>query len=122
MPGVESIVSFQEPAAPPSVDHPRPDRLVSGNPERRTWNHFTDPSERVFAGIWECDPGAWRIVCATNQDEFCSLQFGRVRLTDAAGGVREFGPGDSFVIPGGFEGTWETLESLRKLYVIVLKP
>lgn len=122
MAGVERIVSFQDPAGVPTVDHPRPDRLVAGNPERRTWNRFTDPTESVFAGAWECDPGAWLVVYPTNQDEFCTMISGRVRLTDTNGGAREFGPGDSFVIPGGFEGTWETLEPLRKLYVIVTKP
>jgi uncharacterized cupin superfamily protein len=122
MPGIETIVSFQGDLGAPTVDHPRPDRLVAGNPERRTWNLFTDASESVFCGIWECDPGAWRVVYPPNQDEFCTLLSGRVRLTDAGGASREFGPGDAFVIPGGFEGVWETLVSLRKQYVIVSKP
>jgi len=119
MVGVESIVSFQGPLGAPTVDHPRPDRLVAGNPERRTWNLYADPSDAVWAGIWACDPGAWRVAYPPGQDEFCALLEGRVRLTDSTGAAREFGPGDAFVIPGGFEGVWETLEPLRKHYVIV---
>lgn len=122
MAGVDSIVSFQGPLGAPTVDHPRAERLVSGNPERRTWNLFTDASESVFSGIWECEPGAWQVSYPLNQDEFCTLLSGRVRLTDASGATHEFGPGDAFVIPGGFAGVWETLSALRKLYVIVSKP
>ena len=121
MSATDAIVSFQQALPAPEVDHPRPDRLVRGDPERRTWNLYTDPGERVFSGIWECDRGAWRIVVAPNQDELCTLIHGRVRLTDDAGGAREFGPGDSFLIPGGFEGVWETVEPLRKVYMIVLR-
>jgi uncharacterized cupin superfamily protein len=43
---------------------------------------------------------------------------GRVRITDANGRQREFKVGDTFVIPAGFAGTWEVLESARKLYAI----
>jgi uncharacterized cupin superfamily protein len=122
MSGVESIVSFQDPLGPPDLDHPRPDRLVAGNPERRTWNLYEAQQETVFSGIWECDVGAWRVAYPAGQDELCTLIYGRVRLTDAWGGERSFGPGDSFLIPGGFEGTWETLETLRKVYMIVQRP
>ena len=40
------------------------------------------------------------------------------RLSDEAGRSREFRVGDSFVIPAGFRGIWETLASCRKHYVI----
>ncbi len=118
MGGVEGVVSFQGPEPSVERDFPRPDRLVRGNPERRTHNRFSDPSGRFHAGTWACDPGAWRIEVAPGQQEFCTILEGRVRLTDDAGRSVEFGPGDSFVLPGGFTGTWDTLVSLRKRYVI----
>jgi hypothetical protein len=37
---------------------------------------------------------------------------------ERAGRVQRFGPGDMFVIPAGYEGTWETLEPVLKLYAI----
>ena len=119
MASIDGIVSFQGPLGPPEIDHPRPDRLVAGDPERRTWNLYSDAAGTVFSGFWECDPGAWRVVYPPGMDELCTLVFGRVRLTDEQGGERTFGPGDSFVIPGGFTGVWETLEPLRKIYFIV---
>jgi uncharacterized cupin superfamily protein len=39
-------------------------------------------------------------------------------LVAADGTAREFGPGDAWVIPSGWRGTWETLEPARKHYVI----
>ncbi len=120
--GAADVVSFQDPLPEPTADRPRPERLVRGNPERRTWNLYTDPSDTVYAGIWACEPGAWRIECPAGQDEFCHLLEGRMRLSDGSGDAREFQAGDSFVLPGGFEGIWETLEPLRKHYVIVTRP
>ena len=40
------------------------------------------------------------------------------RLTDADGHGETFGPGSAFVIPAGFKGSWETLETLKKYYAI----
>lgn len=104
----------------PTVDHPRPDRLVSGNPARTTWDWYSHPGERLFAGVWASEPGAWRIEVAPGQFEVCTLRRGRVRLTDDSGRSVEHGPGETFVLPGDFRGVWETLESLEKVYVIVL--
>jgi len=43
---------------------------------------------------------------------------GGAALTSQDGERSEFGPGDSFVIPAGYAGTWETIEDCRKLYAI----
>jgi uncharacterized protein len=121
MAGVDAIISLQSPAGPPERDHPRPERRRLGDPERRTWNVYTSPDERCFAGVWECEAGAWRVEVAEGQDELCTLLEGRVRLTADDGQMREFGAGESFVLAGGFRGTWETVERLRKVYMIVLR-
>ena len=71
---------------------------------------------RFFAGVWESTPGKWAIRYSEN--EFCHMTAGRVRISDRNGNQREFGAGDAFVIPAGFEGTWEVLETARKLYAI----
>jgi hypothetical protein len=46
------------------------------------------------------------------------LLAGRVRLTERGGRAEDYAAGDGFVVPAGFEGTWETLEPVRKWYVI----
>lgn len=114
------IVSFSGPRPAPSVDHPRPDRLLRGDPVRTTWSYFEHPSQRVFAGEWACETGAWRIEVPDTQIEVCTLISGRVRLTDQQDRSVEFGPGETFVVPAGFVGVWDTLEPLRKIYVITL--
>lgn len=113
----KTLTSFSDTTIPPEFDRPRPDRLVSGNPLRTTWNHYEHAG--VAAGAWACEIGAWRIAFADGKDEFFHVLSGRIRITDAAGTAREFGPGDACVIPGGFTGLFEVLEPVRKHYVII---
>lgn len=106
----------------PSHDHPRPDRLVRGNPLRTTWEHFLSANGDLSAGIWACEPGAWNIAFAPGKDEFFCVIEGRLRISDNAGNATEFGPGEACVIPSGFTGTFEVLESVRKHYVLIDRP
>ena len=39
-------------------------------------------------------------------------------IRDAQGNAKTLRSGDRFVIPAGFSGTWEVLETCRKVYVI----
>ena len=50
--------------------------------------------------------------------ELCVLLEGVVRLPDAAGHVETYRSGDTFLIPNGFTGTWETVEPVRKFYAV----
>jgi uncharacterized cupin superfamily protein len=93
-----------------------PKRILSGNLVTATANQYTGGDGSFFCGVWASTPGSWKI--SYTEEEFCVLLSGRARLTDAEGEVSEFGPGDAFVIPSGFEGTWETLEPMKKLYAI----
>jgi uncharacterized cupin superfamily protein len=95
---------------------PTPEKILSGNPLQRVWSQYTDASQRFSVGIWECEPGAWRI--HYTEEEYCRVMMGRSRLTNADGVVREVTAGDEFVIPRGFEGVWEVIERTRKVYVI----
>jgi uncharacterized protein len=109
------IVSFDKPVEPRG-SQPDADRLVSGAPQLTAWNHFSDPTQQFFAGVWTATRGSWRIQYSEN--EFCHLLAGRVALTDGSGQRWEFGAGASFVVPAGFVGTWEVIEDCRKLYAI----
>jgi uncharacterized cupin superfamily protein len=111
------IVSF---ASPVAEEHSAPDpaRLIAGHPVLTTRNHYADPTGRFYSGVWASTEGKWRV--SYSEHEFCSLLAGRVRLVSDTGAVAEFGAGDSFVIPAGFTGTWETLAACRKLYAVFL--
>jgi len=103
-------------ANPPPIETGKPGNVVSGDPATRLQNYFTDGTGQFFSGIWESSPGKWRI--SYSESEFCGILSGRVILTGADGKPHEFKAGDAFVIPAGFEGTWETVESVRKWYAI----
>ena len=109
------IVSFRDPVSPESST-PAAKDLLSGKPQLTLWNHYTEQSNQFHAGVWASTRGKWRVHYV--EHEFCCMTEGRVRITDTAGDHWEFAAGDSFVVPGGFEGTWEVLEDCRKFYVI----
>jgi len=93
------------------------ERMVSsGTCQTTTWNHYTDPAGQFFSGIWASDVGAMKI--SYTEEESCYILEGRIRLIDSTGEKREFGPGSAFVIPAGFEGIWETLAPVKKMYTI----
>ena len=82
-----------------------PARLTAGSPmpEQFVRNAYTDTSGRFFAGIWRSSVGAWRVTYTEN--ELCVLTAGA-----------------SFVMPAGFSGLWEVLESAQKFYAIYEPP
>ena len=93
-----------------------PAKLLAGTPRTTLANHYSDPSACFHCGTWASTPGKWRV--DYTEHEFCHLIEGCVRLTADDGTAAEFRAGDAFVVPAGFKGTWETIESARKLYAI----
>lgn len=95
---------------------PAPDRVLAGTPRAHVANQYADGTGQFFCGTWRGSAGRWRI--HYTEHEFCVLLEGRVRIESADGERREFSPGDAFVVPAGFAGTWEVLEPCRKWYAI----
>ena len=116
---MSNIIAFHQQRATAEVDYPEPERLVSGNPRRTTWNHYTNDSNEVFAGIWSCEVGSWRIEMGPTEDEFFFVTAGRCRLVDEKGAAVSVSAGQSLVIPAGFKGVFEVLEPMQKHYMIV---
>jgi uncharacterized protein len=116
---MSNVILFNAHASDPEFDYPRPERLLSGNPKRTTWNHYTNESGEVFAGVWACEPGAWRMAMSEHEDEFFFVTKGRCRLRGDDGCVIECAAGESLVIPAGFSGVFEVLEAMEKHYMIV---
>ena len=67
-----------------------PDRLIAGDPDFLTWALDSSRDGEVRTGIWEATPG-----------ETLSIK------------------GDSFIMKPGYRGAWKTIETVRKIYVIV---
>jgi uncharacterized cupin superfamily protein len=113
--GIPAIVDFATPGTP-DVAPVAADRVLDGAPVAHVDNRYSDPSQHFHCGTWGSTPGRWRI--RYTEHEFCSLTRGRIRLVADDGAAREFTAPAAFVIPAGFEGTWETLEACEKHYVI----
>ena len=114
--GIADLIFFADHEPEFSEDLTPEDRCVRGRPKQRTWHHFTSEDEKFFAGIWEAEPGCWRIRYTEN--EYCRILAGRSILRDADGRERELRAGDDFTIPAGFEGEWDVIETTKKIYVI----
>jgi uncharacterized protein len=106
-------------APKPASGKPNPAKLISGKYLTKAWNHFTGENDRLYCGIWESTPG--KVEVKYDEWEFCHIIAGEIVLK--ARGARKshrFKKGDAFMIPAGFEGTWETVKKVRKHYVILL--
>jgi uncharacterized cupin superfamily protein len=68
-------------------------------------------------GVWECTPGGWSIENRPDSESVRILA-GRARLTDVDGDAALLGPGDVLVLPKGWSGRWDILETVRKVYVV----
>lgn len=111
-----SAIAFTDRTPEAEPYRPAPERILAGDPVQRAWNHHSSPDGRFHTGVWEGQPGRWAV--QFTETEFCHLLSGRIVVTDADGLARTFQAGDSLVMPAGFHGTWEVLETCRKLYAV----
>jgi len=95
-----------------------PDMLIAGDPTFTSWNQSESKNGKVMTGVWEATPGTTKSIKG-ERFEFCQILQGSVELTEEGGGTVIYRAGDSFVMNPGFVGTWKTLETLRKIYVVV---
>ncbi len=111
------VVDFQEDAA---IAKRRladlPDRVVEGDPHHETQMRFTSADGTLLAGTWTSTPGRWHAFA--DRDEFCYFLSGHAQLISEDGTVQDFRAGDSFLIPNGFVGYWNVLETTTKHFVI----
>jgi uncharacterized cupin superfamily protein len=106
----------------PRPGAPLPERLIEGNPVFGTWEQDVTPAgetrwTKVLTGVWEATPGLTHSMKGTTL-EFCHIIHGSAEITSMTGESWTFGPGDSFVMKPGFVGTWRTIETVRKIYVV----
>lgn len=93
-----------------------PERVLAGDPEHESKFYFESADGALVAGTWTSTHGKWKAF--TGRDEFCMILSGRCRLISEDGAVKEFKSGDAFMIPNGFKGYWEVLETTTKHFVI----
>lgn len=91
-------------------------KLLAGAPKTSTRNDYSNGAGKFHCGVWTSTKGTWTV--NYGEDEFIILLAGVVKLTPKGGRAKTYKAGDAFVIPKGFEGTWETVEPIRKYYAI----
>lgn len=111
-----ALRKFDDSGVAPAESFVARDKLIEGNPRQTLWLHYTDARGQFFAGVWRSEPGKWRI--AYTEEEYCHLLDGLSVITDHQGRATTVSAGDSFVIPRGFSGTWEVVETTTKRFVI----
>lgn len=80
---------------------------------------YSDPDGAFRSGFWSAQPGKSDI--AYTKDELCVLLEGEVCLTATDGTAATYRAGDTFIIPKGFKGTWETVRPVRKFFATYTK-
>lgn len=120
---MSNLVRVQtKPTFPPRETEAAEAIRIEGIPAYKTWELDSVIAEAakwgtIRTGIWEATPG--KTICEKGgKFEFCHILAGRICLTEEGGTAQEFGPGDSFILKPAFRGTWQTLETVRKIFVI----
>ncbi|MNP02013.1 hypothetical protein D3C76_938480 [compost metagenome] len=113
---IDQIVDFAQATTAAEHYRPAPEKILKGDPAQSVRNHYASPCGQFNAGIWEGEPGQWTV--NYTEHEYCEILQGVSVIRDQDGNARTVRTGDRFVIPAGFQGTWEVLESCRKVYVI----
>lgn len=93
-----------------------PEKRIAGNPTQTVWLHYASEDQRFCAGLWHSGVGKWSI--RYTEDEYCHILEGCSIVTADGGATVTLRPGDQFVIPRGFVGTWEVVEPTLKRFVI----
>jgi len=89
---------------------------IVGNPDFRTWLQDESFEGRVRTGIWEATPGLTH--CIKDVYEYCLILQGVVEIAENGKEPVTYRKGDSFVLKPGFRGTWRTLETVRKIFIV----
>ena len=79
---------------------------------------FTNENGSVNAGVWECTPCTEQIRNYP-YDQCCFVLEGTLTIMDESGHAETFGPGEAFMIPRGFNGSWRMTERYRNFFVTV---
>ena len=102
----------------PDISRPDAAKIVSGDPVHSTWNLYE--KDGLYCGIWQSTPGAWRV--RYDEWEYVNILSGHSVLHGADGSAVQLRAGDRYMIPQGFEGVWQVIETTTKDYVIQTFP
>ena len=82
----------------------------------KTKIQYDGEAKDFVVGLWSSEPGVLQ-TDSYPHDEYCLVLEGNLVVTNRSGSKDEFKPGDSFVIPKGWAGTWDMKTKFKKQYV-----
>ena len=95
------------------------EKLIQGNPKQSVALHYSDPTKQFVVGVWRSEPGKWHV--KYTEEEYCRMLEGKSIIICESGPAVTLVAGDEFVVPAGFVGTWEVVETTTKRFVIFEK-
>lgn len=113
-PSIESVLELSRDTG--TAVRPELADYDEATPGWRETEYRADTEDGTLMGYWTGQPG-WVRIDSWPYREVCVILSGRVRIEDATGAYRDFGPGQAFTIPYGFSGRWHTLEPTDKIFV-----
>lgn len=94
------------------------DSVADGVAHERGHMFFTNAAGNVNVVVWECTP-CIEEVRDYPFDQCCFVLEGSLTITDQSGHAETFELGDSYVIPRGFNGTWQMTEHYKNYFITV---
>uniref|UniRef100_A0A7S4VJK0 (S)-ureidoglycine aminohydrolase cupin domain-containing protein n=1 Tax=Alexandrium monilatum TaxID=311494 RepID=A0A7S4VJK0_9DINO len=100
-------------------------QLRGKGPRKSDWGEpedFTRPMVKLGStavGAWACTPGGFEGTSNRPTTEWFHVLEGSGFLTNLDGTARRFGPGSTVILPKGWSGRWDVLETVRKVWVVV---
>ncbi|TXS91858.1 cupin domain-containing protein [Parahaliea maris] len=114
---IEPVRLSQAVAGGTELEHFEP--WPAGMQQRRVGRHALKvwfEGEHLTAMVYQAEEGQLRFESLPYDEHVYVLSGGAVLETDA-GERHDYGPGDVFVVPKGWSGTWEFLKDYRELVV-----
>jgi uncharacterized protein len=102
----------------PREYRPPADRIIEGDVICRNWDVDSDKDGLVRAGVFESTLGTHRSIKGETW-EYCAILSGVAEITEDGQPPITVKAGDHFVLKPGFKGAWRTIETVRKIWVVV---
>ena len=103
---------------PPLVESYPKMEILAGDPRQSGRLDVASDDGTVYAGVWECTKGSFRIEYPFT--ELATILAGRIVVTHETGERHELSAGDSFLVHQGETVTWDVVEDMRKSYFLIV--
>ncbi len=101
----------------PREYRPPAEKVIEGDIVCRNWDIDSAKDGKIRAGVFESTVGMNHSIKGEAW-EFCLILSGIVEVTEQGEAPVTYRAGDCFIMKPGYVGTWRTIETVRKVWVI----